>query len=200
MRLERLRSRLESPRLTLRCFEQSDVDALFTSVQTSREHLERWLSWPCNMRTLADVQTWVERVAPERYDATEPFSMGLFTKPTGQLVGAAGLKQRCFKQMPGAHMWLDISYWIDAGALGNGYAREAVLRLTRHGFDDLCAPRVELRIETDNAPSIRIAEEAGFRREGVLRATMARGGQLRDLAVYSLLPSDALPEPPFSVV
>jgi RimJ/RimL family protein N-acetyltransferase len=62
--------------------------------------------------------------------------------------------------------------------------------LARHAVDDLEAQRVELRIERDNGASLAVAKRAGFTREGVLRATMPRAGRLRDIVVYSLLPSE----------
>ena len=190
MRLDQLTTSLESERLVLRCFEGRDVAELFEVISQCREHLERWLEWPGAMTTVGEVLEWVRCVEPGRYDATQPFSMGLFAKEDGRLVGAAGLKVRSFSLQPGAYQWLDISYWIDLRAVGHGYACEAVRRLARHAIEDLGAGRVELRIDPDNTSSIEVAERAGFRYEGVLRATVRRNGALHDLAVYSLLPSD----------
>jgi RimJ/RimL family protein N-acetyltransferase len=190
MRLEQLATSLESQRLVLRCFEQRDVGELFEAISRSREHLERWLEWPATMTSMEELAEWVCGVEPGRYDATQPFGMGLFAKSDGRLVGAAGLKVRSFSLRAGVYQWLDVSYWIDVRALGNGYAREAVRRLARHAIDDLGVQRVELRIETGNAQSIVVAERAGFRFEGVLRATMLRHGALRDVAVFSLLPAE----------
>ena len=50
--------------------------------------------------------------------------------------------------------------------------------------------RVELWIEPGNGPSLRVAEAAGFAREGLLRSFMHVGGRRRDMLMYSLLPVD----------
>jgi RimJ/RimL family protein N-acetyltransferase len=54
------------------------------------------------------------------------------------------------------------------------------------------AERVQLRGDVLNAPSLRVAEKAGFTREGTLRAAGLNGRQNRrvDYAVFSLLPGD----------
>ena len=43
----------------------------------------------------------------------------------------------------------------------------------------------------ENTGSIRVAERAGFVREGVLRSAHFKDGLRSDVAVYSLLPGDA---------
>jgi RimJ/RimL family protein N-acetyltransferase len=53
----------------------------------------------------------------------------------------------------------------------------------------LAYERLELRADRRNAASCRVAERAGFRREGTLRSTRthARSGERIDLALYALL-------------
>jgi RimJ/RimL family protein N-acetyltransferase len=54
----------------------------------------------------------------------------------------------------------------------------------------LDAARLELFVEVGNAASERVAEKAGFRREGILRAyDDGRDGPI-DLVMFSLLPRD----------
>jgi RimJ/RimL family protein N-acetyltransferase len=42
-----------------------------------------------------------------------------------------------------------------------------------------------LRIEVENEPSIRVAERAGYVREGVLRSVHFKQGLRADIAIYS---------------
>jgi RimJ/RimL family protein N-acetyltransferase len=49
---------------------------------------------------------------------------------------------------------------------------------------------VELRIDVGNEPSIRVAERAGYRRDGVLRSLHFKEDVRTDVAVYSLLAGD----------
>jgi [ribosomal protein S5]-alanine N-acetyltransferase len=55
-------------------------------------------------------------------------------------------------------------------------------------FHDLV--RLELWIIVGNEPSIRVAERAGFQREGVFRSRLPFGRELRDVVAFSLLRSD----------
>jgi RimJ/RimL family protein N-acetyltransferase len=52
---------------------------------------------------------------------------------------------------------------------------------------------VQLRADVLNAASLRVAEKAGYKREGTLRASgiNARQGRRVDYAVFSLVPGDA---------
>ena len=68
--------------------------------------------------------------------------------------------------------------------------RRGLRLLCRYAFDELDVKRVELWIEPGNGASLRVAEAAGFRREGLLRSFMHIGGRRRDMLMYSLLPND----------
>jgi ribosomal-protein-serine acetyltransferase len=182
LRLQHLASRLATPRLELRAFEPRDAARLFKLVEASRAHLEPWLHWPRQMTSVEAIECWAARP----YDATEAFRLGIYTKAGGELVGAAGLQVRSISP-PSAWKWVDISYWLGSATVGQGYATEAARRLAVHAFDDLGAPRVEIRTERDNAASGRVAERLGFRREGVLRSVAGFDGRAIDLAFFALV-------------
>ena len=60
--------------------------------------------------------------------------------------------------------------------------------IARFAFTELGAARVQLRTEPDNVASQRVAEKAGFTREGVLRSLLEFKGRRRDAVMFSLLP------------
>jgi RimJ/RimL family protein N-acetyltransferase len=63
---------------------------------------------------------------------------------------------------------------------------EAVTAMTRLAFDDLRAERVEIRVDTNNVASWRVAERAGYTLEGVVRREgRTTSGALRDLRLYA---------------
>jgi len=84
----------------------------------------------------------------------------------------------------------EIAYVIAPAARGRGVATEALRLLTRWGFASLGLERIQLRINPGNTGSIRVAEKAGYQREGLLRSAMAIRGNRVDVFVYSRLPSD----------
>ncbi|MGH9090397.1 MAG: GNAT family N-acetyltransferase, partial [Acidimicrobiales bacterium] len=95
-------------------------------------------------------------------------------------------------------MWLDevdqgratVGYWVVPSARGRGTARHALRSLSGWALRDLGIPRLQLHVEPWNVPSVRTAEGAGYRCEGLLRSWQAVGGERRDMYVYSLLAAD----------
>jgi RimJ/RimL family protein N-acetyltransferase len=88
---------------------------------------------------------------------------------------------------------VEVGYWAAAPARGRGLTTRALRLLSRWALDDVGAQRVQLRADVLNAASLRVAEKAGFTREGTLRASGFNDRQKRrvDYAVFSLLPGDA---------
>jgi RimJ/RimL family protein N-acetyltransferase len=83
-----------------------------------------------------------------------------------------------------------IGYWITAEARGRGIATRATRLLAHWAVTEGGVERLELTTHPDNVASQRVAEKAGFTREGVLRGhTRFREGR-RDSVMFSLLPGD----------
>jgi RimJ/RimL family protein N-acetyltransferase len=92
----------------------------------------------------------------------------------------------------GDHETVEISYFLRASARGRGLATNAVRLVARWAFDELGVERVELRVHPENVASRRVAERAGFVREGVERASRSWiDGTRFDSIVFSLLPTDS---------
>lgn len=84
----------------------------------------------------------------------------------------------------------EIGYWVAEEARGSGVATAATRLAAEWAFEshrDLV--RLQLRADVENVASNRVAEKAGFTREGVLRAQRfnARLGRLTDFVMWSLL-------------
>jgi RimJ/RimL family protein N-acetyltransferase len=84
-----------------------------------------------------------------------------------------------------------IGYWCAGDARGRGITTRALRRLCRHALDELGFERLELVADPDNLASQRVAEKAGFQREGVLRSHLRHpDGRRRDSVMFSLLPGE----------
>jgi RimJ/RimL family protein N-acetyltransferase len=64
----------------------------------------------------------------------------------------------------------EIGYWVAATERGRGVAPRAVRLLTGWAQRELGLERIEILAHRDNAPSRRVAEKAGYRDSGELRA------------------------------
>ena len=63
--------------------------------------------------------------------------------------------------------------------------------IARRAFNKLGVQRLELTTAPENVASHRVAERAGFTREGVLRGLQATKNEgRRDTVMFSLLPAD----------
>jgi RimJ/RimL family protein N-acetyltransferase len=81
----------------------------------------------------------------------------------------------------------EIGYGVRSSERGKGYACEALGALSRWALTAGGIQRAWLTANTDNAASVRVAEKAGFRREGTLRRAGRDDDGLHDLAVFSRL-------------
>lgn len=84
-----------------------------------------------------------------------------------------------------------VGYWVLEDGRGKGRATRAVRLTASWALPELRLARLQLHTDPGNVASQRVAERAGFTREGVLRAYDARrDGTRADAVVYSLLPQD----------
>jgi RimJ/RimL family protein N-acetyltransferase len=84
----------------------------------------------------------------------------------------------------------ELAYVTAPTARGRGIAPEAVRLLSEWAFSTLGLARLQLSIAPGNAPSVRVAEKAGYRHEGCLRSLKVIRGERVDSLLYSRLPDD----------
>jgi RimJ/RimL family protein N-acetyltransferase len=88
----------------------------------------------------------------------------------------------------------EIGYWVAAEARGRGAATTATRLVAGWAFEsEPRLMRLQLRADAENAASNRVAEKAGFTREGVLRSSRrnVRLGRRIDFVMWSLLRDEA---------
>jgi RimJ/RimL family protein N-acetyltransferase len=86
-----------------------------------------------------------------------------------------------------------VGYWLLPHARGKGIGCRALVLVSRWAFDELGVKRIGLLADPRNVASLRVAERAGFQREGVLRSWVDVNGERVDHASFSLLPTDPVP-------
>ncbi|WLQ44000.1 GNAT family protein [Streptomyces laculatispora] len=70
---------------------------------------------------------------------------------------------------------------------GRGYGQLAAARAVDHAFDVLGLDRITAEVFADNPRSVRMFENLGFVREGVMRESIQRDGQRVDELIFGLL-------------
>ncbi len=73
---------------------------------------------------------------------------------------------------------------------GKGYATEARMLALKFAFEERNLHRIMAIILEDNIPSIRMHENCGFRREGVLRDSVYKSGKYHNQIIMGLLRED----------
>jgi RimJ/RimL family protein N-acetyltransferase len=106
-------------------------------------------------------------------------------RSSGELVGAISLFKTDWEARSS-----EVGYGVRSDRRGLGYASEAVVALAGWALAEGGMQRIQLCAIIENRPSLRVAEKAGFQREGTLRRAQLEDDGLHDLAVFSLLNDD----------
>ena len=85
----------------------------------------------------------------------------------------------------------EIGYGVSGDERGKGYATEALVALSQWALATGGIQRAWLTANTDNVASVRVAEKAGFTREGTLRRAGLEDDGLHDHALFALLDDEA---------
>jgi RimJ/RimL family protein N-acetyltransferase len=94
-------------------------------------------------------------------------------------------------------LWIDwdasvgqAAYWLAREARGRGVATRSLRLLTEWAVDELGLAHVELTADVRNEQSHRVAERAGFRRQGTRRASREIHSERIDEYVFLFAPED----------
>ena len=166
---------IETPRLRLRPFRESDLDAL-TRLDADPE-VTRYLTWSPHR----EIRTVVEflSTAIDRNRSGDSYSWALTRTGDDRVIGMLGARV-------GSHM-TNIGYVLARKHWGNGYMPEAVSWLTDWLLQQSAMFRLWAVCDTANTASARTLEKASFDREGLLRRWIVHPNcstEPRDCYVY----------------
>ena len=168
---------LTTERLLLRPFDAADTDDLFEA--TKDAEIMRWMPWAPG-QTTAQARDWCIVHAHADPDQQVNFAVVVDDRCSG----AIGLSRASWGTGR-----VEIGYWMAPWARRRGYAVEATRAVAAYAFQKGLY-RVELLAATGNVASQRVAERAGFTREGVLREALMVPGGRSDAVLFSLLKGD----------
>lgn len=165
--------------VTVRPWRMDDLPALVAACND--ETLHRWLPMIPYPYSEEDGREFISH-QPER-NAEGSGNMGVFDAGTGELLGAVGFRAEHFDRV-------EFGYWAHLAHRGRGITPRALRLLARWVVEETGAKRLQLHAEVENIASQRVAEKAGFTREGVRRSYIEVAGERRDAVGFSLLPDE----------
>lgn len=182
----RVPARIETERLTLRCYVPADAGAMDEVIPANRAHLIEFMTWaeaepigPDNRRAL------VEKFIADYKAGTDEFAMGIFTHDE-EYIGGTGYH---------AHEdHLEIGYWLAEHAQGHGLVTEAAGALTRVALQLAFSPFAEICCDPSNLRSQGVPRRLGYSRCG-FREVEGRTQEVWQLTEEAFPDSPASAEP-----
>ena len=142
---------LETPRLYLRQWQDSDAEQLYALARDPR--VGPIAGWPPH-KDLQDSRF----VLREILQTEESYAIVL--KETGEVIGSIGLRRD--SDLASGDGERELGYWLGVPFWGKGYMPEAAREVLRHAFEDLQLDVVWCGYYEGNAQSKRVQEKLGF--------------------------------------
>lgn len=179
-----MRTEFSDGRIGIRPYRNEDVPLLFAAVQESIGELSQWMPWCRRGYTVDDSIAFVSTRDAE-FIGGEHYSFAIHDLENGAFLGGVGLNF-----VNRLHNFANLGYWVRSSRMRQGVATAATRLMAQFAFEELKYSRLEIVVATGNMSSLRVAEKAGARREGVLRNRLILHGKLHDAVMHSLVPED----------
>jgi RimJ/RimL family protein N-acetyltransferase len=173
---------LSDGRIALREKSEADIPALVAAVQDPLIPRYTRVPSPYGERQAREFLVYQRRRREEGIE----LSLLVVDAENDDLLGAVGAR------VDRRNECADIGYWVAREARGRGVASGAVVLLGAWLFQALELARLQVHTEVDNVASQRVAERAGFRREGVLRSYELTEGRPIAVVMFAALPGELI--------
>lgn len=167
---------------TVRLRPPEDADADWI-VEACRDPVNRrWLPGLPDPYSPADAAWWLDHCR-RGWDESSAAAFLVLDADSGARLGAIEVR---FGVPP------DIGYWLAPEGRGRGVMTRALVLVSRYGLDQRDLESLELYTLPDNVASQRVAERAGYRRDGTRPQHIPlRDGTLADAYRYVLWPGSS---------
>lgn len=147
-------SMLETERLTLRRWKDSDAESLYEYARDP--DIGPIAGWPVHHSVEES-----RRAIQSGLSGAEAYAVCL--KGDDRPIGAIELKLNGHSDLTGSDKECELGYWIGKPFWGRGLIPEAAAEMLRHAFEDLGMTKVWCAYYEGNAKSKRVQEKCGFR-------------------------------------
>ena len=167
---------IETERLLLRPFRESDAEAFFKCCQNP--NIGNNAGWKPH-GSLEESQEILRSVF-----ISQSGIWAIILKEDGRLIGSVGIIPDPKRENPQARM---LGYWLDESHWGKGYMTEAVQSVLDYGFSTLQLSLITANCYPHNERSQQLLKRHGFIYEGTLhQAELTYDGHLYDHQCYYL--------------
>jgi RimJ/RimL family protein N-acetyltransferase len=170
-------SRLKTPHLTLRPFNNDDAGAVFGYWQ-SDPGWERFNASVPSEFSAKDAEDFVADICTRNREERPSWAL----VHQGTVVGVVSLS---FEQ---GYRIAVVGYGVHGSLRGRGLAAEAVRSVIDAAFGAYPQlRRIRAHTDAENESSIRVLKKLGFSQEGLLRSNQFVKGHFRDEAIFGML-------------
>lgn len=152
---------METERLILTSFKREDMPEYFDIIRDNE--VLKYLGGGVQVfDEEPHISNWLRNVNERLLIRKLVFTWCIKDKETGKVIGRIDLGGFVKKSTA------EIAYHFDRNFWGNGFATEAVSRVTEFGIGDLGLKRIQGLVRKENFASIRVLEKNGYIQEGLL--------------------------------
>ncbi len=161
-----------------------DYPAVLEAIRESIKEISPWLGWCHEGYSAEEMHSWLSSL-PSGWETGTTYSFVITDPSTGMILGSCALNHIDYS-------WslANLAYWVRTSQTRKGIASRSTRLLARFGIEALGLDRIEIVVDTGNEPSLRVAQKAGARREGVLRNRLHVNGVGVEAVMHSLIPAD----------
>ena len=162
------------PKCVLRPWREGDQEALVQHANNRKVWRNLTHTFP-HPYTPADANHWLSIAN------SDPRSVHLAIELHGQAIGGVGAIAGTGISAATA----DFGYWLGESFWGRGLATAAASAFKEHLVTSGRFARLQAPVFAWNPASMRVLEKLGFVREGVLRSSVSKDGELIDSVMYA---------------
>ena len=171
-----LSPKIETERLILRRYRESDIDAIYEIITDKR--LSTYIKFPdlTKDEELECIRTWIKEADESKYE-----KWIIERKSDNTIVGNISVNT-----VEKKHNYCSVGYAIRYDYWGNGYASEALKAVSDHLLNDIGYYLIECSCNELNTRSSKVMEKAGFKKDGyVANRRLNNNGTYSGIEYYS---------------
>jgi ribosomal-protein-serine acetyltransferase len=177
-------AKLTDGTILLRPYKKQDAQDLYKAIRSSLKEVGAWLPFAHENYSLYETQEWIKK-NPVEWKKGGVYNFAICDIKTGEIIGGCGINE-----IGENNRLANLGYWVRSDRTGQGVAVAAAKLLAKWGLNTLGLKRIEILVAVENSRSLRVAEKAGAKREGVLRNRIDIRGKLHDAVMHSLIPGE----------